>query len=180
MLSRITVICRTCKQEFVIGRASLLRGEGKYCSRACYGSRHQVRICQQCGKTFTCWDYIVKRGQGKFCSNACANKRHEMTLKDRFFTKVIKHHGADACWEWIASKDVGGYGHLGRNGRVVSAHRLSWEIKYGPIPAGMNVLHHCDNPACVRPDHLFLGTHSDNMRDMCAKGRHYTQRRRID
>jgi hypothetical protein len=62
----------------------------------------------------------------------------------------------------------------------MGAHCASWLIHYGPIPDGLFVLHRCDNPPCVRPDHLFLGTHTDNMRDMAAKGRQSKQRHQHD
>lgn len=71
------------------------------------------------------------------------------------------------CWVWTGDLDDSGYGKRGAQ-RV---HRKAWELAYGPIPVGLLVLHRCDNPPCVRPDHLFLGTHADNMRDMVAKGR---------
>jgi hypothetical protein len=76
------------------------------------------------------------------------------------------------CWEWTGSKLKSGHGLL----RSVAAdtylaHRLSWHIHNGPIPDGLCVLHHCDNPPCVRPDHLFLGTRADNTMDMISKGR---------
>ncbi len=74
------------------------------------------------------------------------------------------------CWIWIGKKNANGYGTLATK-KATLAHRLSWELHVGPIPNGMSVLHHCDTPACVRPEHLFLGTRADNVRDMDAKGR---------
>jgi hypothetical protein len=65
----------------------------------------------------------------------------------------------------------GGYRRIGWGGRKVLAHRIAWELAYGPVPDGMCVLHHCDVPRCVRPDHLWIGTQLDNMADMKAKGR---------
>ncbi len=93
-------------------------------------------------------------------------------LADRFWAKVKK---SKKCWLWAGSTRgvskkygaVGGGPGLG----MVSAHRVSYELHYGPIPKGMCVCHKCDTPLCVNPKHLFLGTHSDNMRDKAQKGR---------
>lgn len=78
----------------------------------------------------------------------------------------------DGCWEWQGSRMGGAYGrvHVQRRGRY--AHRVAWELTNGPIPDGLVVCHHCDNPPCVRPDHLFLGTVQDNTDDKMRKGRH--------
>lgn len=95
-------------------------------------------------------------------------------LEPRFWQKVAIGTG---CWEWqsiISSPSKGGpggYGLISVGGRRKMAHRVSWEFAYGPIPEGSSVLHRCDNRRCVRPSHLFLGTYSDNARDMFAKGR---------
>lgn len=89
---------------------------------------------------------------------------------DRFWLKVRKADG-DACWEWTACRLSSGYGQAAYLGRPQSAHRVSWQIAHGPIPAGQCVLHRCDNKPCVRPDHLFLGTITDNNRDAAEKNR---------
>lgn len=91
----------------------------------------------------------------------------------RFWGKVRKSHG---CWEWTASRfGSGRYGqftYTTRTGQVHAyAHRFAWEIANGPIPAKHYICHTCDNPLCVRPDHLFAGTQFDNMRDASRKGR---------
>lgn len=76
------------------------------------------------------------------------------------------------CWIWTGSlTKEGGYGRMSLNGEVQCTHRIAYVNTNGPIPAGMKVLHHCDTPACFRPDHLFLGTQADNVADMKAKGR---------
>lgn len=76
-----------------------------------------------------------------------------------------------SCWIWEGSRTRRGYGQFGLNGKCVSAHRFAWIINYGAIPNGLGVLHRCDVPPCVNPEHLFVGTQADNMRDMRAKGR---------
>lgn len=96
--------------------------------------------------------------------------RGELLLA-RFWAKVKV---GDGCWEWVANRNPAGYGLLKVEGRMMSAHRLSWELLRGRIPDGIQVLHHCDNPSCIRPDHLFLGTQSDNLNDMVRKGRGLT------
>jgi len=75
------------------------------------------------------------------------------------------------CWLWFGSQDRDGYGKLIRQRKHVRAHRASFEVHCGPIPVGMYVLHRCDMPACINPEHLFLGSNQDNMDDMMRKGR---------
>jgi len=102
--------------------------------------------------------------------------RSKKTVLERFNEKVFVPFGSpvDNCHIWMAAKKKKeGYGKLnnGIDTNWILAHRVSYELFVGPIPAGLHVLHACDTPACVNPAHLFLGTQADNMRDMKAKGR---------
>ena len=90
-------------------------------------------------------------------------------IAERFFTKVSK---TSNCWLWTGYRKHNGYGQSWANGKKVLAHRLSYEIHTGASPGAARVLHHCDNPPCVNPAHLYLGTMADNMRDCLLRGRH--------
>jgi|SRR3990167_672660 len=85
------------------------------------------------------------------------------------FLKKVNKRSDDECWEWIGAHTDVGYGVFGRPMR--GAHRVSYALYYGKLPANLLVCHKCDNPKCVNPHHLFLGTHSDNMKDRNTKGR---------
>ncbi len=93
------------------------------------------------------------------------------TTEERFWSKVDTTSTPDGCWEWAAARLPRGYGEFFFSGHLRRAHRVAWIMANGPIPDGLWVLHRCDNPPCVRLDHLFLGTAQDNTTDMWTKGR---------
>jgi hypothetical protein len=104
-----------------------------------------------------------------YCSRHCYSQSRTRPLIDRFWEKIDK--GGD-CWLWTGSLNGNGYGQIKHGvGRPRLAHRIAWELAHGPIPPGVAVLHRCDNPACVRHGHLFLGTQLDNVADMLTKRR---------
>jgi hypothetical protein len=128
------------------------------------------RVCVGCGGAFVVPKYRTTGGGARYCTIRCASlNRHRPTHEERFWSYVDK--GAkDGCWEWRGNLDAKGYGRFGVDYRIVAAHRFSYKISKGE-PGKLYVCHKCDNPCCVRPDHLFLGTYDDNMRDMREKGR---------
>lgn len=140
-----------------------------------------TRICRFCGKEFV--PYRPKSARQITCSRSCGSRLtherrklagySEKPIADRFWPKVEK---TNSCWLWCGATGAWGYGNIGarkEDGKLstLRAHRVSWEIHYGPVPYGLLVLHKCDNRVCVNPDHLFLGNYMDNMNDMIEKGR---------
>ena len=95
--------------------------------------------------------------------------RLDGTLEERLFGRLVP--AADGCLEWPGQRDKNGYGMIWNGHGPRRTHRLAWELTNGAAPAGMQVLHRCDNPPCCNPEHLFLGTPKDNVVDMMAKGR---------
>lgn len=114
-------------------------------------------ICAGCGAEIP----NDGRSAKKYCSLTCA------------VSSRLSKTSAPPCWLFMGSRMKTGYGrYAAKRGITIPTHRIMFEAYYGPIPKGLYVLHRCDNPPCCRPDHLFLGTLSDNTKDMMAKGRH--------
>lgn len=152
----------------------------KYCSLKCIqiiSTARQKRICKICKKCFLNKAY---GNPGNYCSKICQfegqkveNMYDEKSKTDliisRYNKYVIKNN--DGCWGWSGVISHYNYGILGAAKLKIPAHRASWIIHKGEIPKGFFICHHCDNPICSNPDHLFIGTQADNMEDMWKKGR---------
>jgi len=135
--------------------------------------RYLPRVCRQCGETFQGKVSEINCGKALFCGRACMalGKRGPKTTPTLSFWARAQSGPPDSCWPWLGARTSAGYGHFYVGGAHYYAHRFSYEIHVGPISDDLYVCHHCDNPPCVNPAHLFLGTHVDNMHDMNRKGR---------
>jgi hypothetical protein len=138
-------------------------------------SGREQAICEYCTEQF-----VPARKGRRFCGIRCSaryarsQRRYvRATIEERFWKYVAKGEPG-SCWEWQGAKDHHGYGRLnspGHSGPVLKAHRVSYEIHAGPIERGLHVLHSCDNPPCVNPAHLRLGSPADNTEDRLSRGR---------
>lgn len=128
--------------------------------------------CERCGKAMERGSYSRQYwATRRYCGNACHTQARNDSREDLFWLRVRRAASEDGCWLWAGQVDKDGYGrvtYLGEQGR---AHRKSYELTCGPIPEGLMVLHSCDNPRCVNPKHLSVGTVVDNAADMMSKGR---------
>lgn len=126
-----------------------------------------TRICETCGNEFT-----PSQSRQLFCSRSCFfNRRGFFSSMEEFFRAFCGKPTEAGCVEWMGRRTRFGHGIGTFRNQVIATHRYAYELAYGPIPNGLHVLHHCDNPPCVNPSHLFLGTEADNVRDKTEKGR---------
>lgn len=161
----VTCICQQCKQSF-----SHIQQQ-KFCSHACYSdsirSEHVTYTCKTCGASKT---VRPSKLRGGYCSYKCSVAGKVQDVHARFWTRVdVK--GEDECWPWNHSRDPHGYGVFSLSSRNRPASRVAYLLAHGPIPDGHRINHHCDNPPCCNPKHLYAGTAADNTRDMMVRGR---------
>lgn len=132
-----------------------------------------ARTCAHCRASF----HHYRRPTQRFCSNTCSALGRHGTATERFHRQVEQL--PNGCWRWLGrSRDRKGYGRFSLEGRLLLAHRAAWLLFVGAIPDGLMVRHRCPGggrPWCVNPDHLLLGTNTDNMQDMLTDGRHWAQ-----
>lgn len=124
--------------------------------------------CIRCGSHFH--PRHTREESSKYCSEECAYIPTDDEVRDRLIQSAVVND--NGCWMWVGQTGGGGYGQTTYRGGPVKASRLAYTMFKGEIPKGLMVCHSCDVPRCINPDHLFLGTASDNMRDMVKKGRH--------
>lgn len=135
-----------------------------------------ARPCPDCGQaiTYSRKDGMMRAERSGTRCRPCFGRALRVPPAERFWEKV-RVRQPDDCWEWMAHTQHGGYGVFwtgAERGIKTTAHRFAFELHTGsPAPDGIHVCHSCDNPPCCNPAHLFLGTPSDNMRDMVKKGR---------
>ena len=163
--------CQTCGAE--VTKPTVSHAKAQFCSRTCWHQAMKVRHppieCQHCHQQFhSAGASTANRLSRKFCSHACQMQHRHGPPEERFWKHVEK---TESCWNWIGHI-AGGYGRIYFRGKQRQVHHYAWERERGPVPEGLFVLHHCDNPRCVRFDHLFIGTQAENLADMVQKGRH--------
>lgn len=177
--SRVRLTCETCGNIFFRPPSEVARYGCKFCSNKCRYVPQNILTCNSCGIKYQKQNCEIKCSAkaSKFCSVECSQSRVALLLSK------INKNGHGGCWLWVGGRSAAGYGvlkSLGVNGdkSIIFAHRLSWEYhNQSTIPDGLFVCHKCDNPRCVNPTHLFIGTAKDNVYDMIQKGRHSWQAR---
>jgi hypothetical protein len=188
-MPKVIMKCQNCDGDY-LGMSQGYRIT-KFCSHKCAGSlfikEKTFRNCKTCKLEFN--DFVNRKRKRIFCSIRCVRfggnpedlkkfkgfwktateEQKRERLAKEYNDRVIKQ---DGCWDWKTPLMRNGYTKI-QTGRmkIIGGHRVSWIIHKGEIPEGLFVLHKCDNPKCTNPDHLFLGTHTDNVRDMIKKGR---------
>jgi hypothetical protein len=125
-----------------------------------------TKLCPHCDKEFR-----SRRTTHTYCSRKCGRLAQPIRSPEERFWEKVDRKGPNECWLWTAGALSAGYGSFHYNGTFIGAHRFAWIVTNGPIPEGLFVCHRCDNPPCVNPAHLFIGSAADNIGDKVKKGR---------
>ncbi len=134
------------------------------------------RTCLNCSSIFMRTVTIHRKELEPLCSPNCRKEWNRRDIAEQFWSHVDRSN-PDSCWNWQGRLHRNGYGQIGFRSRDRLAHRFAWRLVYGNIPPGLHILHSCDNPSCVNPTHLSIGTRSENMQDASRKGRTYAPMR---
>lgn len=172
-------LCKHCK--IILNSDNASKKNAKYWRNECKSCRSKKVIefqkihKEKINKRVNLWKRLtgrIKQYECENCGNLCIKQYARAFCSDkcRFLAYVQKSD--NDCWNWLGSKNRGGYGLFSSvNDRHGTAHRVSYKLFKGEIPENMQVCHTCDNPACVKPAHLWLGTTQDNKKDQLNKGR---------
>lgn len=131
------------------------------------------RECLECGAAFVALTEPRRPGTGRYCSKPCLldsmrkkkTEKQRKTFADRFWARVETGDPSE-CWPWTGPLSKSGYGSVSLGNKNFITSRIAYELTKGPIPEGLNACHHCDNPKCCNPQHLYPGTHEENMEDI--------------
>ena len=171
----VKITCVNCGKIFIYKIGTYKSRRATYCSTECrtLWQRNPIIPCKTCGKMF----YPTNQRR-YYCSRACVDYKHNRKIADpveRFWKLVDRTSTPDGCWPWNGFRDRDNYGNfsISENGKWINirAHKFAIEMVVGKLPEGIQTLHHCDNPPCCRPDHLWFGKNRDNMDDKIKKGR---------
>lgn len=185
-VERVPRICPTCGKHFEIHLSDARRGFCQFCSQACdmehrRGARKVEWVtleCANCGDSFErtpAW--VRKHADSRFCSKACHDEfQQSESLLDRFLRNLPADRTPEECWEWQGTRDEDGYGVLTYRGKQLRANRVAVELFERPLEDDEWSLHHCDNPPCCNPGHLYIGLSVDNVADRIARKRDRPQR----
>lgn len=159
--------CRTDKPLGEFGKDKS-RSDG-YCA-VCKVCRVEMKVRRR-QPDYTPQGRLPGRRGGSLPGHSQRGGGDKATVRGNNFWAYVDRGGPDVCWVWKGSKLPSGYGRVSWQGKTTYAHRVAHLLAHGAIPAGMCVCHHCDNPPCCNPSHLWLGTQQDNMADRDRKGR---------